>query len=360
MQHQGGIDMEFIDLSRYVKIKKPIILLSFKELRQMKPVLLTHDLKLAKNLNNIEYAKSLGNKGYEVVPIKKMPFPLKTQSFPERVMLEMTSVCNFACRMCPRQNLQRPKMDMPSELFRKMIDEINSYGVEGLWLYHLGESLLHKYFEQNIKYISNKKNLGVIWMSTNGQLFDTKNINIMLNSNIDFINFSMHAITEETYKTVAPGDFKTVQNNLETFFKLKPVGQRPFLHLQMIEQETTKHEVDAFIKKYYKRADIVSINMLEYVNLPNNQFGLKQRERKPLTTCQRISRNDCFIMSDGHVTVCDVAYNHEIDLGNIKQNTLYNIWNGSERKRLLELNKKGKMSENEFCRKCTDYDLGVK
>jgi len=353
--------MEFTDLSRYMKIKKPVIL-PFNDLRKMKPVLLTHDLKIVEEKENIKYAKSLAEKGIEVVPIRKQPLSkyLDRQNFPRRVILEMTSRCNFLCRMCPQQNLKRPRMDMNVKLFKRVVDEIDSHGIEGVWLYHLGEPLLHQEFKENIKHINTKKNLGVIWISTNGQLFNAENIKIILDSNIDFINFSAHAVTEETYKTVAPGDFKTVQKNLEAFFKLKGTNnlpRKPFLHLQMIEQETTKHEVDGFINKYYKKADVVSINMLEYVNLPSNAFGLKQRVRKPLTSCLRVSRNDCFIMSDGHVTLCDAAYNHEIDLGNINNNTLYEIWNGGKRKKIIELNAKGRMSENEFCQKCTDYDI---
>lgn len=353
--------MEFTDLSRYMKVKNPKVL-PFSELRKMKPVLLTHDLELVKEKKNLEYAKSLAEKGIEVVPIKKQPLAkyVDRNDFPRRIILEMTSRCNFLCRMCPQQNLKRPRMDMDHALFNKVIDEIDSHGVEGIWLYHLGESLLHPKFKESIQYLKTKKNLGVIWLSTNGQLFNAEKINIILDSNIDFINFSAHAVTEETYKTVAPGNFKTVQQNLETFFSMKGtehLPRKPFLHLQMIEQETTKHEIDQFIKKYYKRADVVSINMLEYVNLPNNAFGLKQRERKPLTNCLRVSRNDCFIMSDGHVTLCDAAYNHEIDLGNIKNDTLFDIWNGDARKKILKLNEKGRMSENEFCQKCTDYDI---
>jgi radical SAM protein with 4Fe4S-binding SPASM domain len=125
----------------------------------------------------------------------------------------------------------------------------------------------------------------------------------------------------------------------------------------MIEQETTRHEVDAFIKKHYQRADIVSVNMLEYVNLENNSFGLRQRERKPLASCLRVSRNDCFICSNGHVTLCDAAYNGEIFLGDVHEETLYDIRSGDRRKKFLELNEQGRMMEMEFCRQCTDYDI---
>jgi radical SAM protein with 4Fe4S-binding SPASM domain len=97
--------------------------------------------------------------------------------------------------------------------------------------------------------------------------------------------------------------------------------------------------------------------MLEYVNLENNQFGFQQRERKPLTNCLRISRNDCFICSNGHVTLCDAAYNGEIDLGDVNKQSLYEIWNGEKRQRVLVLNKQGRMSEIEFCVSCTDYDI---
>jgi radical SAM protein with 4Fe4S-binding SPASM domain len=355
--------MEFVDLSRYVPVKNPKIL-PFQELRKIEPIWVTQDLIIVNEASNLAHAKSLGEKGMAVAPIKKRSASTKyaeRNTFPRRVIFEMTSRCNFLCRMCPQQNLKRPRMDMDGKLYRKVINELDSYGIDTLWLYHLGESLLHPEFNKNIEHISTKKNLGYIWLSTNGQNFDEKAIKCVLNSNIAYINFSAHAVTEETYKKVAPsGNFKVVQGNLEKFYKLKGSGnlpRKPFLHCQMIEQEVTKHEVDAFINKHYKLSEIVSINMLEYVNLPNNKFGLQQRERKPLTSCTRVTRNDCIIMSDGHVTLCDAAYNHELDLGNVNEQTLYEIWNGSERKRILKLNLEGKMSDIEFCRNCTDYDI---
>lgn len=355
--------MEFIDLSRYIPVRNATIL-PFSKLRTMKPIWMTQDLKIVDKIQNIFYAKTLAEQGITVTPIRRSPpFAkyVKRASFPRRILFEMTSRCNFLCRMCPQQNLKRPRMDMPGELYRKMIDEIDSYGVEGIWLYHLGESLLHPEFRENLKHISTKKNLGIIWMSTNGQFFTEENIQCVLDSNIDYINFSAHAVTKETYRTVTEqGNFEIVQGNLENFYKLKGIDNlpsKPFMHCQMIEQETTKHEVDAFIQRHYKRAEIVSVNMLEYVNLPNNAFGLKQRERKPLTSCLRISRNDCFICSNGHVTLCDAAYNGELYLGDINKQTLYEIWNGENRKKILELNKLGRMYKIEFCRQCTDYDI---
>ncbi len=355
--------MEFIHLARYLNVTNPR-LLPFAELRRMPPLFFTQDLNLDGEAENREYAMELASRGLAVVPIRRRPPEsnfVNRQEFPRRVIFEMTSRCNFFCRMCPQQNLTRPRMDMPGEAYRRVIDEIDGHGIEGLWLYHLGESLLHPEFRDNIRHISTKKNLGVIWMSTNGQYFTEENIRCVLDSNIDYVNFSAHAVTEETYKTVASqGDFPVVQGNLETFYRLKgteALPRKPYLHCQMIEQETTAHEVDAFISRHFQRGEIVSVNMLEYVNLPNNQYGMRQRERKPLTSCLRVSRNDCFICSNGHVTLCDAAYNGELYLGNIHESSLYDIWNGEQRRRILDLNRQGRMAEIPFCRGCTDYDI---
>ena len=355
--------MEFVDLSRYMPLKESVVL-PFSELRKMEPVWMTQELQIADDPDNILYAEKLARNRFAVVPIRRQP-PfgkyLDRENFPRRILFEMTSRCNFLCRMCPQQNLRRPRMDMAGELYRRVIDEIDTHGIEGIWLYHLGESLLHPEFRENLKHISAKKNLGVIWMSTNGRYFDELNMRTVLASNIDYVNFSAHATTEATYDTVAPpGNFKFVQKNLQRFYEMKgmeTLPKKPFLHCQMIEQETTRHEVDAFIGLHYKKADIVSVNMLEYVNMPNNAYGLRQRERKPLTHCIRVSRNDCFICSNGHVTLCDAAYNGELYLGDVNTQTLYEIWNSEKRKRILDLNRVGRMNEIEFCRQCTDYDI---
>lgn len=355
--------MEFTSLLRYRKVDNPKIL-PFEKLRKMEPVLMTQDLLVVDEPDNICYVNSLAEQGNAVVPIRRVPRfnqYLERTNFPRRILFEMTSRCNYFCRMCPQQNLKRPQMDMPGEFYRKVIDEIDSYGVEGLWVYHLGESLLHPEFHENITHISSKKNLGIVWMSTNGYYFNEENIRKIFDSNIDYINFSMHATTRKTYETIVSKDsFDIVQGNLDKYYELKGANdlpRKPYLHCQMIEQETTRHEVDAFIEKHYKYAEIVSINMLEHVNLPNNQYGLQQRERDSLSSCFRISQNDCFICSNGMVTPCDASYNGEVSLGNVHEESLFDIWNGEARQRVLELDRTGCMHEIEFCSKCTDYDI---
>jgi radical SAM protein with 4Fe4S-binding SPASM domain len=356
--------MQFVDLSRYVDVRTPAIVPPYVDLKNLPPVWLTQDLMLAEEPKNLAYAAELGMRGITLAPIRRRPPHeafVERNAFPRRVLLEMTSRCNYLCRMCPQQNLRRPRMDMPGDQYRHLIDVLDEHGIEGLWLFNLGEPLLHPEFKENLLHVSSKTNLGVIWLSTNGRYFTESHIRTVLDSRVDYLNYSAHAITEEIYDTVAPpGNFAAVQENLERFYELKgtkALPRKPFLHVQMIDQETTKHEIDGFLDRHFRRADLVSVNMLEFVGVENNAAALTQRVRPALTSCNRVARNDCFIFSNGEVTLCDTAYNADIPLGNVHERSLVDIWNGAERHRILELNTQGRMLEVEFCRGCLDYDL---
>jgi radical SAM protein with 4Fe4S-binding SPASM domain len=131
----------------------------------------------------------------------------------------------------------------------------------------------------------------------------------------------------------------------------------------MIEQEATRSETEAFLAAHYREVEIVSISMLEYVHLPNNGFGLRQRRRKEKRGCTRVQRGDCFVLSDGSVTLCDAVQNNDeahaglLYLGNVHEDSLYQIWNGSRRQQVLEMEREGRLFEIAACQECSDYDL---
>ena len=352
--------MEFIRTSRYSEgnFNEPI---DFSVLKTLPKVRVSQKLELLDEPENIERLRSYAARGLKVIPIQRISSRdwSKRTDFPNRVLLEMTSMCNLSCRMCPRQNLKRPKMHFDKDLYLKVVDELDKHGVEGVWVYHLGESILHPDWKEIVTYVGNKKNIELIWFSTNGVLFDEDCVDFILNSNVTFLNYSLHGTNERTFGYVSPPAlYKFVRGHLESLLeKKKQLGRGPTLHIQMIEQEGTKENVNEFLETFYPTGEIVSINTLEYANLPNNAFGL-ERARPPLVkTCQRISRGDCFIVSNGDIQPCDATYNSEILLGNVKNNSVYEIWNSETRKSMLDLNNKGELHKIEHCRGCTDYDL---
>ena len=155
--------------------------------------------------------------------------------------------------------------------------------------------------------------------STNSQYFVEENIQCVIRSSLDYINFSMHAVTPERYRIVTKHvDFNTVEGNLDLFFENKGSGnflRKLVMYVHMIEQETTLCEIDTLIQKYCKRAEIVSINMLEYVGMPNNEYGMKQRDCKALH--QVFALTAMTTVSVQMAVLCYVAYKEEILLSDI-------------------------------------------
>jgi MoaA/NifB/PqqE/SkfB family radical SAM enzyme len=341
----------------------------FDLLRKAPKVRVTSDLELAADDAGQRAFDAAIKDGWAVVPIAKQA-PARNfigrSEFPRRVLLEMTSVCNVLCRMCPRNHLLRPAIHLDAETYCRLLDEVNAFGVEGIWTYHLGESLLHPQFRRIIRYIEKLDNIGIVWMSTNGHLLNDSNREFILDSRIDYLNYSLHAVTAETYRTVVPqGDFGVALRNFRRLAEWKAHNRRrrPFVHLQMIEQETTYWETQEFLETHYREVEVVSISMLEYVGLPGNQFGHLQRTRRSAGSCVRVQRGDCFVLSDGSVTLCDAVQNNDevhaglLYLGNIHGQTLHEIWNGPRRRAVLELESERRLTELAVCSQCTDYDL---
>lgn len=353
--------MELIDLSRFLTVNGKSVL-PFEKLRHMEPVLMTNDLQIVDEPQNNGYANSLALKGITLVPIRRQSFtyhPDRTD-FPKRVLFEMTTVCNSKCKMCPQMNLKRKIIPMDAEKYKNVVDELNNFGVDGLWLYHFGESLTHPHFKEIVDYVGTKSNLGYIWLSSNGILMNKDIIDFLMNSSLSYLNFSLQSIDTEKYRKIAPKTpAEVIMSNLRTLILKKQnlLGNKPFFRLQIIEQKDTLDEIDIYLNKFYDKCDIISVNMLEHTNLEFNKSSKNLREHKKRARCSRLERSDCFINSDGSVAICDNAYNHELDIGNIWKNNVYDIWNGRERHRILKMNEDGSLWEVPLCSDCMDYDL---
>lgn len=352
--------MEFIKTSKYLsgKFNRQI---DFEELKTLEKIKVNQKLELLSGKDNLSLLKKYAASGLKVVPIRR--FSDKDWSwrknFPNRILLEITSRCNYHCRMCPRHNLKRPKINMAKELCFKVLDELDKYGAEGVWLYHLGESILHPDWKEIVSYAGKKDNIGMLWFSTNGYAFNKDCADFILDSRITFLNYSLHGTNAQTYGYVSPAEnYPKVRKNLEYLLARKKALRRGLiLHIQMIEQAGTRDNINEFLETFYETGEIVSINMLEYANLPNNRYGLKRQRPPVVKKCNRITRGDCFIVSNGDVQPCDATYNSEILLGNVKKGTVYDIWNSLTRKKILALNQKNQMYKIPHCKKCTDYDL---
>ncbi len=354
--------MEFLPMRRFRKINNAKFP-KLSELKKINPITVTMDLQVLEAPENVENLNRLAAQGLELFPVRRISLQDAYQNrkdFPLRVLFEMTSICNIKCKMCPQMNLKRKLMYMDKEKYKSIVEELDSFGLDGLWLYHFGESLTHPNFKELVEYINTKKNLGYIWLSTNGTLLNEQLIDFLLSSSLGYLNFSLQSISVEKYQEISPNaPAERILSNLHSLIekKQKLLGSKPYFRLQIIEQESTLDEIDTFLRTYHDKCDLISVNMLEHTDLEFNKKSKFLRQRNERIACKRLGRSDCFINSDGSIAICDNMYNNELDIGNIWEKSVYEIWNGAERKKIIKMNEEGGIWNVSSCSECSDYDL---
>ncbi len=281
---------------------------------------------------------------------------------PHIFVIESTNYCNLDCAMCPRRHMQRKPEHMKFELFKKIIDESKDFVYEvGLDLF--GEPLLCPDIFKMIKYA---KEAGVnnTAMSTNAMLLTEDKAKSILSSGLDVLVIDMDAFTKETYEKLRVGaNFETVVKNVRRFAELKKVEEangnmKPYAILQIIQMKENESEINDWIEfwkdspfhLHIKRfntwagqdKDIIALSKEEQ----RVRFGQKRRP------CAFLWEQMIFA-SNGNVTACCIDYDTKLAMGNVKENSVLEIWNGERFKKFRELHKKGVYTN--ICENCLEW-----
>ncbi len=322
-------------------------------------VITTDKLELLRGQELIEKAKV---EGRSILPLKRVSLIKRTQRFPKRVLLELTSKCNSYCTMCPRNFLTREEKHMETSLAKLVIKQLAEVGISGLWLYNIGESLLHPDFFEILKYCREFDSLGTIWLSTNGEILSQEMRKKVLDEPVDILNYSVNAVTEKQFKKIAPTlHFNNVQDNLKQLIKEKVLRQqaKPIIRAQMVQVECMLDEIEQFKEFYGNAVDILAFNKQEFFSQNTEQKGEKGKEvlNERIQKCNRLEREDFFIFSDGSVSCCDTDFNCLFNLGNVNRQSIRDIYDGDRYQGIIQKYRQGILHTEELCSKCRDYGL---
>ncbi len=186
---------------------------------------------------------------------------------PERIQIEITNRCNYSCGMCPRETFNLPEKDIPFDLFKHIIDRIDSrYNVT---LTGWGEPLLHPQLMEMIAYTKNKGHK--VGLTTNGLLlaqYTEKFIEIRL----DKLTISLDSIDDESGAKEGHPSSKVVQKNIESLVKLRGTKPIPVVTIQ-ITMHDEKQCLDAVRLAGEIGADRVYLIRL---NMPMDKSGFKR------------------------------------------------------------------------------------
>ncbi|MGB8953245.1 MAG: radical SAM protein [Candidatus Aminicenantales bacterium] len=174
--------------------------------------------------------------------------------FPFMLLFEVTNDCMLDCVMCLRSQLKEEVGYMSFETFRRIVDGCSRQHSLGLFIFSgMGEPLLHPQWSEMCRY-AKFKGIPEVRLITNGHLLtEKKTRDILDNSRLDLISFSLDAFSQETYQAIKRSlKFESVQQNIINFFKMRKEKKkvRPFVSLHILKMKETISEISGFIEKW--------------------------------------------------------------------------------------------------------------
>lgn len=278
--------------------------------------------------------------------------------FPELISIETSSICNLSCSHCPPQLKEfkeqtRKHSHIDFDIFNKLMDEIDNFGIRNIALHKDGEPLLHPKIISILERL--KKTLPhVVYLTTNGQFLSSEIIDAIIKNRVDVINFSIGASSEEFYKKVRGKGFpKTIQNIHNFLDAVSNSSLKPRIFVQIIdlpEFPEMKTEIKAF-KKYWKK---FNVEVAVWKKLTWNVFD----EKKKLSY-----RYPCYslwhsfnINSNGLVTACCMDWKQELIIGNVNEKSVQEIWTNKKLSDLRCKHLNGEEQSIDACRNCNYWN----
>lgn len=250
--------------------------------------------------------------------------------FPERVTLEITSICNFDCPMCPRHFENDKEGMMPFDLWCRLVDEMAAEGARILTSFFRGESTLHKKWLDMLAY-AKKKGIPTVQLTTNGSLLPEPKAKALLDVGIDFLSFSVDTMDPDAYKIVRTGGtLEKTLSNVEGFLRLKREGGygKPEVQVSAVDTKWAHPHLGGFVKYWQGKVDRVRIypeHSMEgkYGILAESERrfrGLKLPCHKPMT--------DLVVGWNGECFLCCYDWERKCSIGNVKDKPIREVWNG--------------------------------
>lgn len=289
---------------------------------------------------------------FRTLPLKKI-----VTDFPQYLLIEPASLCNLRCVMCFQVDTSfssnKEMMGfMPIEMFDNIIEEAKENNCNAITLASRGEPTLHKQFDKMTRIIQESKIIDCK-LNTNATVLNEKKINEILSANFSEVVFSVDAGTKETYESIrVKGKWEKVLKNIELFNKVRRNNFPSSPTVTRIAGVKVKEEQDIEQMSSFWENLVDEVSIKEASPRWDSYNNEKNKITEP---CMNLWTRS-YIWYDGKVNPCDFDYKSNLEVGNIKDDSIKNIWNNQKYNKLRENHLNKLRCKHNPCDRCPITD----
>ena len=269
----------------------------------------------------------------------------KSKKKPNTIVIEPYNVCNLACTMCPYPDLTRPTEQMSMQLFEKVIDDAVNNNFKRLSLSLYNEPYMDSLVFDRIK-LAKKKGLETE-ITTNATLLTEELIQKTMSSGVDCVTFSIDSLDEKKYESIrVNASFKKTISNVKKMiaYRMQLNQKKPMLTMAAVLHGNDNSLND--MEDRLKGLDIYAVSMRD-----NRKDGQPTPGHLKAYPCFW-PWNQLVVYSSGEIALCCVDSDNAHDLGDLKTQTINEVWESKVFKNLRKLLLTGQGDQIEICKDC--------
>ncbi len=273
--------------------------------------------------------------------------PLRT---PFVLYIDPANICNFECKFCPMGNRKKLKDSFtPGGLmsfagFRKIVDDLKEFPdkIKLINMWKDGEPLLNPDYADMCRYLVESGVAEKVKIRTNGSLLNPEWNRKLTESGVSEIGISVEAVTEEKYQelTGRKVDYEKLKDMVAQLHASRKDGC--VIYVKIIDFGLSDEEKQKFTDDFLAISDICAIeHPMGWSGNSGIDFTLGQGGTKSMEGCDLIQKDICTfpfttlaVNSDSSVTTCSVDWSRSNIVGNLKEESLRDVWNGEKLKTL--------------------------
>lgn len=233
--------------------------------------------------------------------------------YPLFLDLDISTGCNLKCPHCYQTTKQFKHVFMTLKLFKKIMRQ--SKDVYGIKFHTIGrgEPLLNKRLPEMIKCAKDSGMIDVC-LNTNGTLLTKELSDVILESGLDRISFSIDGHNHHSYKRNRNANFQDVMRNVKYFYK-RAKNYNCRVRIQAVDVNLDKQ---MYVDVMSQTADEVAY--IDYKDMKNKINQLESNWVCP-QPWQRLS-----VLWTGDILPCNHDENSRLELGNLNSITIKDAW----------------------------------